>query len=352
MVRDMSPDRPARVTLERVPYDTSAWEATIDGHPDLEVFHGSAWLDYLTASQDAEPVIAVVRADGQPVGHFVGAIVKRFGVRILGSPLRGWGTQYMGFLLDEGFDRRPAAMALPRFAFDELGCLHVELADRHLTADLMTGSGYEVEIGKTFVVDLARSEDEILAGMRRKTRQYLRGAVREGVRPEIATGLDFADDFYEQLVEVFAHQRLVPTYGVERVRQLITALQPTGQLLLVRVRDPGGRCVSSGLSVGRGRTAVFWGGAFFRADSDLHPNEVMWWEAMRHWRSLGALRVDMGGAGDYKAKYGGVETPYYRFHRSRFGVMRYGRLAVRRIFRARQVLAGRRAHRVPEPGPE
>ena len=60
----------------------------------------------------------------------------------------------------------------------------------------------------------------------------------------------------------------------------------------------------------------------------------------------------MGGAGDYKAKYGGVETPYYRFHRSRFGVMRYGRLAVRRIFRARQVLAGRRAHRVPEPGPE
>jgi CelD/BcsL family acetyltransferase involved in cellulose biosynthesis len=348
----MTSDRPQHVVLERLAYDADAWEAMIADHPDLEVFHGSAWLDYLAASQQAEPVIAAVRADGQCVGYFVGAMVRRYGVRILGSPLRGWGTQCMGFLLDEGFDRRAAATALPEFAFGKLGCLHVELADRHLTAELMAGSGYEVEIGKTFVVDLVRSEEEIFAGMRRKTRQYLRGAARDGVRAEIATELDFADDFHEQLVEVFAHQGLAPTYGVERVRQLITSLQPAGQLLLVRVRAPDGRCVSSGLSIGRGRTAVLWGGAFRRAHSELRPNEVMWWEAIRRWRSRGALRVDMGGAGDYKAKYGGVESPTFHFHRSRYGIMRHGRSAVRKLFRARQVLAGRRAHGVPKPGAE
>jgi CelD/BcsL family acetyltransferase involved in cellulose biosynthesis len=348
----MTSDRTRPVVLERLEYDADAWEAVIRDHPDLEVFHGSAWLDYLAASQRAEPVIAAVIADGRPVGHFVGAMVRRYGVRILGSPLRGWGTQCMGFLLEDGFDRRAAAMALPEFAFEKLNCLHVELSDRHLTADLMAGSGYDVEIGKTFVVDLARSEEEILAGMRRKTRQYLRGAVRDGVRAEIATELDFADDFHEQLVEVFAHQGLAPTYGVERVRQLITSLQPAGQLLLVRVRAPDGRCVSSGLSIGRGSTAVLWGGAFRRTDSELRPNEVMWWEAIRHWRSRGALRVDMGGAGDYKAKYGGVELPTFHFHRSRYGIMRHGRSAVRKLFRARQALAGRRAHDVAKPGPE
>lgn len=347
----MTASRPARVVLERIPYDPSAWEATIGGHPDLEVFHGSAWLDYLAASQDAEPVIAVVRADGRPVGHFVGAIVRRYGIRILGSPLRGWGTQYMGFLLDDGFDRRRAAEALLPFAFGDLGCLHVELADRHLTADEMAGADYAVETGRTFMVDLARPEEEIIAGMRPRTRTYLRKAVRQGLRPEVATGLDFADDFYEQLVEVFAHQGLVPTYGVERVRQLITALQPTGQLLLVRIAAPEGRCVGSGVSVGRNRTAVNWGTAFFRADSELHPNDVLWWEAMRYWRSRGALRYDMGGGGDYKAKYGGVETPTFHFHRSRYGVLRYGRSAVRSLFRARQVIAGRGAHDVAGHGP-
>ena len=53
----------------------------------------------------------------------------------------------------------------------------------------------------------------------------------------------------------------------------------------------------------------------------------------------------MGGGGDYKAKYGGVETPIFHFHRSRYGVMRYGRSAVRSLFRGRQVLAGRWAGR-------
>lgn len=351
MAGRVTASRPAQVVLERIPYDSLAWEATIGGHPDLEVFHGSAWLDYLAASQGAEPVLAVVRADGHPVGHFVGAIVRRYGMRILGSPLRGWGTQCMGFLLDEGFDRRLAAEALLPFAFGDLGCLHVELADRHLTADQMAGAGYSVETGRTFVVDLARSEEEILAGMRPKTRQYLSKAVRLGVSSEVATGLDFADDFHEQLIEVFAQQGLVPTYGVERVRQLITALQPTGQLLLVRVNAPGGRCVASGLSVGRGRTAVSWGAAFYRSKSELHPNEILWWEAMRHWRSRGAQRYDMGGGGDYKAKYGGVETPTFHFHRSRYAVLRYGRSAVRSLFRARLVLAGRKARDITRHGP-
>ena len=244
MARPVTARRPARVGLERIPYHSSDWEATIGVHPDLEVFRGSAWLDYL-----------------------------------------------------------------------------------------------------------ARPEEEIHVGMRPRTRRHLRKAVRQGLRPEVATGLDFADAFYEQLVEVFAHQGLVPRYGVERGRRLITALQPMGQLLLVRIAAPEGRCVASGVSVGRNRTAMNWGAAFFRADSELHPNEVLWWEAMRYWRSRGARRYDMGGGGDYKAEYGGVETPTFHFHRSRYSALRYGRSAVRSLFRARQVLAGRRARDVPGHGP-
>ncbi len=343
MAARVTSSRTGRVDLERIPYDPVAWEETLAGHPDLEVYHGSAWLSYLAASQEAEPVVAVVRADGRPVGHFVGAIVGRYGIRILGSPLRGWGTQCMGFLLDEGADRRAAAEALVGFAFHDLGCHHVELADRHLTAELMAGSGYAVEIGRTFVIDLSLSEAQIFARMHSKTRQYIRKANRLGLHPEIATDLDFADDFHDQLVDVFAHQGLVPTYGLERVRQLITTLQPTGDLLLIRVMTPDGRCVASGIVVGRNRIAVNWGAAFYRADSDLHPNEVFWWAALRHWRERGVSIYDMGGGGDYKAKYGGVEMPTYVFHRSRFAVLRHGRSAVRILVRAQQILARRRA---------
>ena len=138
------------ISLERIPYDPVAWGAIVAAHPDAEVFHGPAWLAYLAASQGAEPVVAAVRADGRTVGHFVGSLVRRFGMRILGSPLRGWGTPCMGFLLDPGVDRRAVAQALLPFAFGDLKCMHLELADRRLTRELMAGSDYVIEVGRTF----------------------------------------------------------------------------------------------------------------------------------------------------------------------------------------------------------
>lgn len=338
-----------RVSLHRIPYDRAAWESTVATHPEAEVFHGAAWLDHLQATQGVEPVIAEVRDADRLVGYFVGGIVRRYGIRILGSPLRGWGTECMGFLLEEGADRLAAAEALLPFAFGELGCLHVELSDRHLRADQMEGSGYVTEVGRNFVLDLEPSEDEILGRVRRTTRQEIRKAIRAGLRAEVATDLGFADEFYGYLTAVFARQGLVPTYPIQRVRNLIQTVQPTGQLLLLRIRTPAGATVATGLVLGRNRMAVAWGMAYDRANAEFHPIELLWWETIRYWRERGVVRYDMGGGGDYKAKYGGAEVPTYQFHRSRYRVFRLGRSAIRRMVRTRQVVAGRLARPSERP---
>lgn len=340
MTHDLRCDPPHPVVLERVPYDPVAWDEIVENHEDAEVFHGAAWLEFLAATQGAEPVVAVVRAGERPVGYFVGAIVRRFGIRILGSPLRGWTTECMGFLLEKGFDRRSAAEALLPFAFHDLGCLHVEMADRNLTLDQMAGSGYQVETGKTFVVGLDQPEELILGRMRSTTRNYIRQAMRRGLAIERASNVEFADDFHTQLTEVFARQGLVPTYPVERVRDLISTLEPTGQLLLLRARDPSGNCLATLVTVGRGCTATLWGAASVRSKADGHPNELLQWEAIRHWRAAGASRYDMGGGGEYKAKYGGAQTTTGHFYRSRWPILRVGRSAVRRLARTSQVIGG------------
>lgn len=316
------------------------WAEILAGYPDAEVFHSPAWLDFLAASQRAEPVVAVVHARERQVGHFVGAIVQRFGIRMLGSPLMGWGTQYMGFLLEEGADRRSAADALISFAFADLRCLHVELADRLLTAQSMAGSRYRAESGQTFVVDLDREEALILADMRSTTRNYIRQASRKGLRAESATGLEYADEYYAQLIEVFGRQGLAPTYGPERVRQLIRAIQPTDQLLLMRVRSPDGTSIATSVTVGRNQTAILWGTASLKSKDGFHPNELLHWEIMRHWRARGIVRYDMGGGGSYKAKYGGTVLPRAHFYSSRYAGMRHGRNVFRTIVKAKQIIAG------------
>ena len=341
---------PLAVVLEGIRYDAGEWGRIVTRYPDAEVFHSPQWLEYLAATQGAEPVVALIRAGGRPVGHFVGATVRRFGLKILGSPMPGWATQHMGFLLEADVDKGAVAEAVLRFAFGELRCLHVELGNRSLTAQDMAGSSYVADPGATYMVDLGASEEEILGRMSGRTRTYVRRAARNELTAEVATDLGFADEYHAQLGEVFARQGLVPTYGVERVRHLIRELGPSGQLLLLRVRGPDGTTLATGVSVGRNGIAVNWGTASSRASASLHPNELLWWEMMRTWRSRGATRFDMGGRGDYKAKYGSVLTPTATFHRSRFGILEPARTAAERLVRARQERAGRRG-RSSDPSP-
>lgn len=42
------------------------------------------------------------------VGYFTGMIVRKIGLRILGSPFPGWSTDYMGLSLSACVDRRKA----------------------------------------------------------------------------------------------------------------------------------------------------------------------------------------------------------------------------------------------------
>lgn len=336
-----------RVELEPLPYVAADWERIVAAHPHAEVFHSPEWLAYLSASQHAEPVVALVRLDGTPVGHFVGAVVRRYGMKILGSPMPGWTTQHMGFLLQDGHDGQDGldplllAEALCRFAFGDLGCVHVELSQRGLAAQHLSGSGYTGKEGATYLVDLAVPEDVVLARMAGRTRTYVRRGSHRGLTVEVATDLGFADDYHAQLTEVFARQGLAPTYDVERVRHLIRMVGPSGQLLLLRVRGSDGECLATGISLGRNGIGVNWGTACYRDTAALHPNELLWWETMRIWRSRGATRYDMGGRGDYKAKYGGVLTDTSHFYRSRFALLTRGRAAAERLVRARQMAVGR-----------
>jgi len=70
-------------------------------------------------------------------------IVTKFGMRILGSPLPGWTTSYMGVVLQPEVSRVEALAALKRFAFEDLKCVHMEIMDRRIESRGVD-SGYRV----------------------------------------------------------------------------------------------------------------------------------------------------------------------------------------------------------------
>jgi CelD/BcsL family acetyltransferase involved in cellulose biosynthesis len=306
--------------LQRVPFDGVDWEA-MDAFSDRNVFQTREWLEFVARTQGAEPVVARVERAGEPAGWFSGLRVRRYGVPILGSPFQGWSTGPMGFNLAAGIDRRDAVEALVPFAFKQLHCLHVELLDRRARFEELSGLGGRVAEFNTYELDLAREEEEIFGGMSSACRRAIRKSEREGVRLEEAHGIDFADEYYRQLEDVFAKQSLRPPYGVERVRELIRCLEPSGNLLLVRALSPGGEGIATAIFPMRNEFGYFWGGASWRSHQILRPNEAVFWYAMRRLRERGIPLLDLGGGGAYKRKFGPRERRHPIFRKSRVAGM-------------------------------
>jgi predicted N-acyltransferase len=233
---------------------------------------------------------------------------------------------------------------LARYAFGDLRCLHVELMDRRLTVSDCEGLGFTHRDFPGFEIDLTQSDDALLSSMTKDRRRCLRRARDNGLVVEEAHDVEFADDYYDQLTEVFGRQKLVPTYSRERLRTLIRCVHPSGTLLLLRAREPGGRPIATGVFPAMNDTMYFWGGASWRASRHLHPNELIQWHAMTYWRSRGIRRYDMGGGGDYKRQYGGREIHVPFFRKSRYPVIACLRTAAQRAARLSQRLGGVGGH--------
>jgi hypothetical protein len=321
--------------LTEVPWDL------LDRFGDRTVYQTREWMNFLAESQRARPVVAELRTGSEVAGYFTGLIVKRFGIRILGSPFPGWTTPYMGFNLVDGASRSEALDAVERLAFGELKCLHMEISDRRFALEVGEGLGFLPKIYDSYETDLRRSEAQIFGGMDSACRRCIRKAEKSGVIVQEAHDLEFADDYYDQLKHVFGNRGLVPPYGVERVRALIQHMLPTGRLLLVRALGPDGKCIATGIYPGFNKLAELWGNASYRPSQILRPNQALHWYAMRYWKARGVEFLDWGGKGTYKEKYGPYAISVPRFRKSRLRIVAIMRDRAKTAVRLKQVLLGR-----------
>jgi CelD/BcsL family acetyltransferase involved in cellulose biosynthesis len=316
------------------------WSEILCQLPERTIFQTPEWLSFLAKAQQGEIVLASLHAEDRVVGYFAGVIVTRMGFKILGSPLPGWTTSYMGLTLVENVSRCDAVQALIRFAFDELGCIHLEMMDRNLAEQDVKDLGLEHRLLCGFEVDLTQTEDQLLANMSSACRRCIRKAQKSGVTIQEANAALFSHDYYEQLQDVFRRQHLVPTYDIGRVRELIANVHDTGRLLLLSARDQQGRCIATGIFPAMNGTMYFWGGASLKASQSYRPNEALHWYAMKYWKARGMKFYDMGGGGEYKRKFGGREISVPWVRASKYPGIPFLRGLTKQLFAWRQTALG------------
>jgi hypothetical protein len=327
-------------TLRRLEPSEVDWQR-LDSFPDRVVFQTQAWLNFVAETQKGEPVVVEISADKDVLGYFSGVIIRKAGIPILGSSFPGWTTPYIGFNLVPGISRRSVLAAFERWVFRELKCLHFEVSDLSFTPEDVDGLEFSQTAYETYRTDLLRSEEELFAAMTSACRRCIRKAEKCGVVVEQASDDYFADEYYEQLKNVFAKQGQTPTYGVDRVRALVKHLRPTGNLLILRARSSDGTCIGTGIYPGLNKTAEFWGNASWREHQHLRPNETLHWYAMRYWKSRGAELFDWGGGGEYKEKYGVAQLRVPWLYKSRYRWMGTARDRLRTLYYGTRPFIGR-----------
>lgn len=146
----------------------------------------------------------------------------------------------------------------------------------------------------TIVLDLTQSEDDILSHMRKKTRQYVRRAEREGITVRLGTSEDLPA--FERLMHLTATREhfAARTSQYYRTEWETLALSGKGALFLAY---HGGQLIAARLVYRFGKHA-----AEFHAGSltipGLHPNYLLVWEAIKWARGHGCISYDLWGIPD------------------------------------------------------
>jgi peptidoglycan pentaglycine glycine transferase (the first glycine) len=153
-------------------------------------------------------------------------------------------------------------------------------------------SSLELAPTATILIDLTPDLDEILARMKRQTRQNIRRSERQGISVHEGTERDL-DTFYDLYVATSQRQEF-PVYAKKYYTRMWQVLEPHGYIKLLLAKY-GAEVVSALLLVPFGDTVIAkilgWSGLY----ADRRPNEAVFWASIQWAKSHGYPCFDFEG---------------------------------------------------------
>ena len=168
-----------------------------------------------------------------------------------------------------------------------------------------------VQIRSTGYVALDRSEDELLASLKPKTRYNVRLAMRRGVDVRVAGSETDLDSFY-RLTAITGRRDGFAVHGQEYYRAVWDALGESGRLFIASVN---GEDVGALFAVICGDMATYLYGASSNRYRNTMSNYLLQWEAMLWARRRGCSTYDFWGMADPEAE----NDPMAGVHRFKAG---------------------------------
>ncbi|MCI0364760.1 MAG: GNAT family N-acetyltransferase [Phycisphaerales bacterium] len=308
--------------------DEAAWDRLVARFPDRTVFHTMAWLKTASAVHGLKIVLAQAHQcvgdaiaprraginacslNGQcePVAVWPYLEMKKGPLRVIGSPLPGWSTAYMGPLFASGADVSGIMSAfLNDRLFRRYAYCACKVIDRSRPIDLSQFGFLQVMKFDTYLIDLTQPQETLWANLKGECRTRIRKAQKLGIEVQIEPGPEFIDDYWAMSIETFQKSNIQPTHNKQFVQEMWARLQPQRRVHAISAFVGGERAGTLMLPFDD-QTMYYWGGASFLKYRDLPAHNLLHWEAICLAKQHGLKEYDfistIGGPGRFKKTFG------------------------------------------------
>lgn len=311
--------------------DASEWNDHIRATRNGTAFHLHEALDVLTTHSDSDCHHLVGFKGNEPIGVFpvftkqVGPITAAF------SPPPNLKIPYLGpvFLNVQKLKRRRRELRMTRFVDAVVEWLEGEFDPAFTNIRTTPGYAdvrpfiwqkYDAVPRYTYVVDLERDPDDLLAAFSSDARKNITGDY--DVDYELATG---GPEIIRKIVDqvIARHQEQEEPFPIDA--EFAIALYDALPEGAVRPEycSVDGEFVGGKIEVGLDDYVMNWLGGS-KLDHDLPVNELVDWRSFTDAMDRGVAAYDLAGANDrrlsrYKSKYAPELTPYFRLENGVWG---------------------------------
>lgn len=288
----------------------SQWDDVLRGFPAYTVFHTGPWLQTLAEEYHVKVWHAQWCVDGMCKAVWPLLETRKGLFRILGSPLPGCCTAYMGPLFSDDCD---VNTALDAFLSDSLCRRCAFFACKSLNdtnvgpIDLSSHGFVDVLQFETYCLDLRLPNEHLWANLKGTCRTQIRKAQKLGIEIHEECDDSFMDEYWAMSLDTFANTNIQPPYSRQLIERMWKNLHPAGRLRVLSAWHDGRRVAALVLPLDD-HTMYYWGGATYDADRPLPAHNLLHWHAISQAQAMGLRRYDfvatLGGAGRFKRTFG------------------------------------------------
>ncbi|MFZ2975939.1 MAG: peptidoglycan bridge formation glycyltransferase FemA/FemB family protein [Candidatus Moraniibacteriota bacterium] len=172
---------------------------------------------------------------------------------------------------------------------------------------------HDMQPKETLIMDISKSEEEILAGMKSKTRYNIKLAEKKGIKifnnchPELVSGSSLSSempkqvrhdkDFYIEeflrLTKIMSERQGIKTHGDEYYRKMFEIIP--SDILKLYVAEYDGKIIAANIVIFYEDTAYYLHGASDDKYKNLMAPHLLQWKQIQDARKVGCLKYDFCG---------------------------------------------------------